>query len=496
MWIANAARCREIDCLAQSKFGATSEDLMRRAGEAVFHVALGMMPARRRMAIVCGKGNNGGDGFVVATLAKRRGLEVACFVAAPRESLSVDAGRECTRAEEAGCFPVFVGTPGWLEGLDSYDLIVDALLGTGTSGAVGGATLEAIQAIRTAQTPVVSVDVPSGIDCDTGASLGAHVVATKTVTFGLPKPCFFQGDGLEACGEWSLADIGFPKELLEEGTGIRLLDASWVRERLPVRTRNSHKGANGRVLIVAGSHRMPGAAVLSAKGALRAGAGLVTVAACDSVCAAVASQVPEATLLPLSDLGESDARAVSEHPCDAAVFGPGLTTSPKAVGFLRTLWSQWSVPCCLDADALNAIAQGAIAPACQSVMTPHPGELGRLLREEVAAIQSARFASARRAGESYGLPVLLKGASSVVAAPGQDLLVNATGNPGMAAAGMGDVLSGVIATLLAQGLEPTSAAACGAFLHGAAGDLCGPPGFTASELAARLPEARAKIKSA
>ena len=500
MWIANAARCQEIDRQAKTSHGISSETLMQRAGEAVFHLMMGMLPARRRVAVVCGKGNNGGDGFVVAGLAKKRGLEVSCFVAACREDLSADASRECETAEAAGVVPVFFGEPGWLAGLAAVDVIVDALLGTGSVGAPSGAILEAILGIEATRVPVISVDVPSGIACDSGVAPGAYVHASRTVTFGLPKACFFQGDGLEACGEWSLAEIGFPRELLDEPTGIRLIDAAWVSERLPKRVRNSHKGENGRVLILAGSHRMRGAAVLSAHGALRSGAGLVTVAGLESVCAAVSASLPEATLLPLPEsegvISPLAAELLLSQECDAAVFGPGMTASEPVLALLRSVWSSWTAPSCLDADALNAVAAGVTLPESPCVLTPHPGEMGRLMGTDSVRVQGSRFAAAREAAAQFGKTVLLKGACTVVSEDGEDLLVNPTGNPGMAAPGMGDVLSGVVATLLAQGLRPYEAAGCAAFWHGLAGDLCGPTGYSASDVAARLPEARAKITSA
>lgn len=502
MWIADADRSREIDRLARERFGIETDTLMERAGHAAFHALLGMLPARRRIAIVCGKGNNGGDGLVVARLARAQGLSVMCLVAAEEHELGVHASKQLLAARQAGVIPIFAGSPGWLADLRSVDLIVDALLGTGMRGEVQGPVREAILAIGAAGVPVLSVDVPSGIDCDTGAVQGVAVKATRTVTFGLPKPLFFQGAGVDLAGDWSVADIGFPAELLSEPTGVGLLDREWIASTLPTRQRSGHKGEHGRVLIVAGSLGMRGAAALSALGALAAGAGLVTVAAIPSVCDAVAVLVPEATLLPLADAegtiaGESAVDVLqNQERFDAAVFGPGLTTAPGVRSFLAEVWSDWRLPSCIDADALNLAAEGLALPEAARVLTPHPGEMARLVKSTTSDVQADRFGAARRLAIATPGAILLKGAYSLIASQGQPLWVNPTGNAGMGSGGMGDVLSGVVGALLAQGLGPEEAAACGAFWHGQAGDLCGPHGFTASQLAAKLPEARAKIVSA
>jgi NAD(P)H-hydrate epimerase len=351
--------------------------------------------------------------------------------------------------------------------------------------------------------PVVSVDLPSGVSCDTGEELGDSVWAVRTVTFGLPKPFLFQGTGLEHAGHWTVADIGFPRELLEEPTDRKLVDADWVGCMLPERTRACHKGDNGTVLIVAGSRRYLGAAALAARGALRAGAGLVMVASVPSVCELVAAQVPETIHLPLPEIDgvispeAADAVLEAARTADAAVFGPGLTSSEAAREFLSLVWPQWHRPCCIDADALNAVAHGVRLPDAECVLTPHPGEMGRLMRCSSAEIQADRFGVANKAAQAFGKSVLLKGAFSIVASEGEPTLINGTGNPGMAAGGMGDVLSGIVGTLLAQSLPPYYAAACGAFWHGLAGDRCahriGSIGFTASEVANALPGARATI---
>lgn len=497
MWIANAERSRRIDWLAREEYGLTTAALMERAGEAVLEAVEEIVGPHARVAVLCGKGNNGGDGLVVARLAHRDDYKVSCLVACPRNELGGDALQRLLEAAEAGVRPVFSEDAAWSRALDELrhaDAIVDALLGTGARGEVQGPYREAIEAANRSGKPIVAVDIPSGIDCDTGETLGCAVRATRTVTFGLPKPFLFHGDGIEACGRWSVADIGFPPDLLAEPTEAMALDPAWVAGRLPVRNKTSHKGANGTLLVVAGSWRYPGAATLAAMGAVRAGCGLVVVAAIPSVCAAVAAHVPEAVYLPLPDIDGAELILAELDRFDAAVFGPGATTESDALELFRDVWRQWTKPCVLDADALNALAKGVPPPSAPLALTPHPGEAARLLGWTAKEVNRKRFQAATELAGKYQADVLLKGAATVVASNGDPLKVNTTGNPGMAAAGMGDVLAGVVGALLAQGLDPDSALACAAYWHGMAGDLCaeqiGSAGFAASDVAAFLPKAR------
>lgn len=505
MWIANAAQSREIDRRAIEENGIPSRLLMERAGQAVFEAVKELLPEGGRIAVVCGRGNNGGDGFVVARLALVQGFCVDCLVAADDASqLSPEAREQMQQAQSQGVNPIYRTDFRWdrkLECLGCKDLIVDALLGTGAASSVHGVVLDAIQAINRSGVPSVAVDVPSGIACDNGEELGESVWAVRTVTFGLPKRFLFQGIGLEHSGYWSVADIGFPPELLRQPTEARLIDREWVGSLLPERMKNSHKGDNGSVLIVAGSQRMRGAATLSALGALHAGAGLVTVAAIEEVCDAVAAQVPEAMFLPLPSrngaISPEAAEIILEHAkkATAAVFGPGLSQEPTLIEFLERLWSRWDRRCVVDADALNAVSEGLQLPVPECVLTPHPGEMGRLLHRSTAEVQADRFESVQQAVRQTGKCVLLKGAYSVVGEPSQPMLVNPTGNPGMATGGMGDVLSGIVAALLAQSLPDWVAASCGMFWHGYSANLCadeiGPLGYTASDVARKLPQARA-----
>lgn len=509
MWIATTEQGQILDRRATEEYGIQAKVLMERAGLAVFEAVRSLLPDGGRLSIFCGKGNNGGDGFVVARLASSSGFGVEVLVAAAEDDLSPEASEQMHIARAQGVDPIFFGDTRWnryAECVGCRDLIVDALLGTGARCEVKGPIKEAIQAINRSGVPVVSVDVPSGIVCDTGEELGESVWALRTVTLGRPKPYLFEGIGLEHCGYWTVADIGYPNALLNEPTDARLVEAEWVSSLLPERLRGSHKGENGSIVIVAGSERMPGAASMAARSALRSGVGLVTVAAIPSVCAAVASNVPEALLLPLPEnhgaLSASAARLLLEHQSKfhCALFGPGLTHDEPVLEFLAKVWQEWTGTCMIDADALNAVSLGVALPKAECVLTPHPGEMSRLLHCSIAEIQADRFRTVAQAIEEYGQCILLKGPYSIVGEPGQPLMVNSTGNPGLASGGMGDVLGGLIATLLAQDLPGYYAASCGMYWHGLAGDLCaneiGPIGYTASDVSNLLPRARVKITSA
>ncbi len=506
MWIANISHARDVDQRSTEEFGLPAMVLMERAGMAVFETVQQMLPGKGRLGVFCGKGNNGGDGFVLSRLALQRGYEVECLVTSPCSELREECRQQMLQAKAQGLHPIFCDEPRWqarLETLARFDLLVDGILGIGAEHHVKGPVGEAITAINRSGVPVVSIDLPSGIHADTGEELGESVWAHKTVTFGLPKPCFFQGIGLEHSGQWHVADIGFPRELAKEPTESFLLDGRWVKALMPARLKSSHKGSNGHVLIVAGSHRMRGAAVLAAKSAYRAGAGLVTVAAIESVCQAVLSHCPEAIFIPLSEKDgvvsqeAADLILAEQDSFQAAVFGPGMTHEPSAVGFFERVWKNWQVPSIIDADALNAVAMGAALPPSDCLLTPHPGEMSRLLKKTTAEIQADRFEAVRTAVTRFRRAVLLKGPYSITGAACEPLLVNPTGNSGMASAGMGDVLAGMAGALAAQDLPCYYAGGVATYWHGFAGDICaeriGPVGFIARDVCQSIPAARAKL---
>lgn len=504
MWIVSAEQSRSLDRRA-SEMGASMQVLMERAGKAVADAAIESTSDGESIVVVCGKGNNGGDGMVAARYLSKAKRRVECLVAAQESELGDEPTRQLKLLRLAGVLPIFSDDEHFerkLRCLRCRHLVVDALLGVGATRAVHGVVQRAIEAVAASGAPVVSVDLPSGIHPDTGEVLGEAVFATRTVTFGLPKRCFFQGAGIDAVGTWSVADIGFPGELLEEDTGARLICPHWVSRVLLERINGTHKGANGSVLIVAGSERFRGAAALAARGALRAGAGLVTVASIPSVCASVAAQLPEVVFHLLAeqngaisaDGAEDLVKRMDEF--DAAVFGPGLSKAPSVREFLSRIWAQTKTPSVVDADALNLISEGLTPPAAMSVFTPHPGEMGRLMASSASEVEANRFAAIREAEHKYGGVMVLKGPRTLVMHE-SDLRVNMTGNTGMATGGSGDVLSGVIGALLAIRHTPFDAAAAAVHWHGLAGDVCaervGAFGYLSHEIADALPAARAKL---
>jgi NAD(P)H-hydrate epimerase len=506
MWIATSEHSKIIDRRASEEFGIPAKVLMERAGLAVFEAVKDLLPCGGRITVFCGKGNNGGDGFVVARLAKDHKFQVDLLVAAEEGDLTPEAEEQMRIARAQGIEPIFASDARWArkaECLGCRELIVDALLGTGAHCNVKGPIKQAIQAINRSGVPVVAVDVPSGIHCDTGEELEESVWALRTVTMGLPKPFLFENIGLEHSGYWTVAEIGYPSALLKEPTQARMVDNDWVANLLPERLRSSHKGENGHVLVVAGSHRMRGAAYLVAHAALRSGAGLVTVAGIPSVCDAIAAHLPEALLLPLPEhhgvVGADASRVLVESAssCTSAIFGPGMTHDAPVLEFLARVWQEWDKPCVIDADALNAVALGVKLPRAECVLTPHPGEMSRLLKLSVAEVQCDRFHTVEMAVQRTNQCVLLKGPYSIVGEPNQPMIVNNTGNAGLASGGMGDTLSGIVGTLLSQELPGYYAAACGMYWHGCAADACaseiGPIGFSASDVADALPKARARI---
>lgn len=497
-----------MDVSATRDFGIPAVVLMERAGLSVFEAVQQLLPESGRIAVVCGKGNNGGDGLVVARLAYEAHYHVDVLMACTEADLSDDCRTQLAVTRAQGVQPIFHDDARWARRMDclgAFDLVVDALLGTGATGKLHGPVLEAIHCVNRSGVPVVSVDVPSGICTDTGEDLGQSVWALRTVTFGLPKPFLFQGIGMEHAGYWTVADIGYPSGILGTPTEARLIDHNWVADLIPERLRTAHKRDNGHVLIIAGSDMMPGAAVLATKAALRAGAGLVTLASTEKVCAIAATQVPEALLMPLPDEDgsiASNAATTLRHSLqrvDSAVIGPGLGLARCVVDFLGDLFRDWELPTVIDADGLNAVANGVNLPIGECVLTPHPGEMGRLLNCSIGEIQSDRFSTVEQAAKRFGKTIILKGPHTIIGDVDQPLGVNVTGNSGMATAGMGDVLSGIIGALLSQDLPPYCAAAAATYWHGLAADLCadqvGPIGYLASDVCDTLPKARAKLSA-
>jgi ADP-dependent NAD(P)H-hydrate dehydratase / NAD(P)H-hydrate epimerase len=486
--------------------GTTVVTLMERAGFAVARAAVAAAGGvyGRRAVVACGKGNNGGDGLVAARHLDRWGVAVEVFLLAEPTSGAPSVMRD--RLQGAGVRVQEFDRPAFGRALDRADVVVDAIFGTGFRGQVGGLHADVIGAINQAWAAVIAVDIPSGVEGDTGAIRGPAVAADVTVTFGAPKAGALLYPGADHAGVVEVADIGFPEDLLRPGD-LTLVEPEDVRAWLPVRPPDTHKRRTGVVLVVAGSRRMTGAPRLVAEGAFRTGAGLVTVALPAGILPVVQATTTEATFLPIP---EGPAGSVVEagwdelaerlDAFDALAIGPGLTTDEETPEFVRRMVRQSSVPVVVDADALNAFAGRAgdlglrRAPA---ILTPHTGEFARLFGMPAAEVLEDRPGLARKAAAETGCVVVLKGARTVVALPEGQVRVNPTGSPALATGGTGDVLTGAVAALLARGAAPPEAASAAAYIHGLAGEIAAArtgEGTVASEVARALPEAVRRVE--
>jgi NAD(P)H-hydrate epimerase len=462
---------------------------MSRAGDAAFRCLLGAWPETRRLQILCGTGNNGGDGFLVADLAHKRGMEVTVYQLGDTRKIGGDAGLARQQALDNGVSIVpFDGKP-----LASEGVIIDALLGTGLAGDVRGEAVRAIEAINACGAPVLAVDIPSGLCSDTGRVLGCAVQADITVTFIGLKRGLFTNRAPDFTGAVHFSDLAVPAQVYASvPVNCSRLELEPLLERLPARPATAHKGLYGKVLVVGGDYGMAGAVALAAESALRCGAGLVQVATRPEHVAALVARTPE--VMPRGIVSGDDFTPMLEA-CDVLVVGPGLGQSAWAIDLLQRAIASHK-PMVLDADGLNLLASGALGvtgPDDNRVLTPHPGEAGRLLSCDTAQVQADRFAAVSALQARYGGVAVLKGNGSLIADE-HNVVLSDYGNPGMASGGMGDVLSGVIGGLLAQGLIPVEAAALGVCLHGAAADIAaeeGQRGLAASDL---IPHLRALLQ--
>ncbi len=501
---------RRLDERAIRELGIPGATLMENAGRGAADAALAWLagakrPARSsRVVIVCGKGGNAGDGFVVARVLRRRGVRCDVLLTAPARALRGEAAGTLRELEETGLRPRLITEAAAIGHLLARaDLIVDALLGTGGRGAPDGVVAGVIDAVNASGRPVLALDIPSGLPADGGAPAHAAVRADVTVTFAGLKRGLVMPPGRELAGRVCVADIGVPAPEVSRGITTFLLEPADVARHFPRRDRAAHKGVYGHLLVVAGSIGKTGAAALAADGALRAGAGLVTVATAASQQPIVAGLMVEAMTAPLAEgapgcIGQGAWDVVTELVAsrDAVAVGPGVGLDPETQELVRRLVVEGRVPMVIDADGLTALARhleilkSAPAPRC---LTPHPGEMARLLGASVAEVQRDRIAVARDFATSYRAHVVLKGAVSVIAAPDGTVLLNPTGNPGMASGGTGDVLTGVVGALLARGLAPSDALASAVYLHGLAGDIAaariGEESLIARDVVAALPEA-------
>lgn len=486
MKLVTAEEMRNIDLKTINEFGVPSLVLMERAGE---KVALNIEKIFKEslVRIVSGPGNNGGDGLVVSRLLFTKGYDVKVFLIADGESsLSPDCRIQYVAARDAGV-DIVIGRKISTNGLERT-VVVDAVFGTGLNKPLTGDFLDVVRVMNNAEAPVIAVDIPSGISADTGHVLGEAVNADYTVTFGLPKIGHFLYPGAAFTGKLFVEDIGFPPELTSSDLlKNHIVDPAMIRPCLRKRKAISHKGTYGHVLIIAGSQGKTGAALLAAKACLRAGAGAVTLGVPEVALNIFQSNVLEEMTLPLpsSEYGTfsnvASARALDfiHRYADAVAIGPGIGFNEHVEQFVKEIILFSSRPLLIDADALNCVSSDTeiLRKAGESiVITPHPGEMRRLLmgcgqEMSVGEINSKRIDVARSFAIENNVVCLLKGVPTVISSPEGSIFLSATGNPGMATAGSGDVLSGIIASLMAQGRDPLRAAVCGSYIHGLSGDL-------------------------
>jgi ADP-dependent NAD(P)H-hydrate dehydratase / NAD(P)H-hydrate epimerase len=506
--VLTAAETRALDRETEAR-GTLVEELMERAGLAVARAAVSLAGGAygRRAAVVCGKGNNGGDGLVAARHLARWGLGVVAVLVDDPGALGAPAAAALRGLERTGGARVRRYGPGVLpREVRRADVVVDALFGIGFRGAAEGPHAEAIGIVNDGGAPVVAADIPSGVEGDTGMVRGPAVRADATVTFGAPKVGVVLYPGALHAGVVEVADIGFPPDLLVGD--LVMVEADDAAALLPVAEPQAHKRGRGVVLVVAGSRRMTGAPVLVAEGAYRAGAGLVAVATPASVAPVVQAGLVEATFIPLPEGPEGsvaeeawDDVVPALQAADAVAVGPGLSTGGATPGFVRRLVAESPVPVVADADALNAYAGSAAELARSSsdlVVTPHAAEFGRLFGMPPDEIGEDRVGFVRKAAEETRATVLLKGPRTLVGLPGGEVRINPTGSPALATGGTGDVLTGAIAALIARGLRPADAASLAAYVHGLAGELAedtAGEGATALDVARRLPEAARRVRA-
>ncbi|MCX8035669.1 MAG: NAD(P)H-hydrate dehydratase [Candidatus Sumerlaeia bacterium] len=503
MKIVTAEQMRRIDRITIEERGIPGVQLMEKAGQAVADAVCERF-SPDSVAVVTGKGNNAGDGFVVARILHQRRIHVVVFLMADPEELRGDA-KTMFEALPATVPRVRIEDVRRLaDALPRFDLIVDAILGTGIQGPVKGLFGEAIEAINATGLPVVSVDIPSGLIAEGGPILGPVIRAAHTVTMGLPKLGMLVQPGIAYTGTVSVADLDFPADLLNDpNIHLNHLTGKMIAGLLPPRPADGHKGTFGSVLIIGGSPGMTGAPVMAARAAMRSGVGLVFCAVTEALQGQIAARLLEELTLetPSSDKSRFDLSSLPSllghiSRMEAVALGPGIGRAEPTEMFVRRAVETIPVPLVVDADALNALAghlEAVRQRKAATVLTPHPGEMSRLTGQPVAEIQGDRIGAARALAADVRAVVVLKGAQTVIADPDGEVFINPTGNTGLAKGGSGDVLTGLIAGLLAQSGNALSAALCGVFLHGLAADLCAetipPRTMIASDVIANIPAA-------
>jgi ADP-dependent NAD(P)H-hydrate dehydratase / NAD(P)H-hydrate epimerase len=501
--ILGGAAMREADRRTSEEYGLPGAVLMETAGLRVVEFIITRLKHEGSIVVLAGPGNNGGDGFVIARLLKRAGYDVTVWSTNKQGTYRGDAAiNEKYYLKEGYSIKRLVGKvelDQFKQELQGTGLVVDALLGTGVDREVAGLTAEVVQAVNMAPVSVLSVDIPSGVNADTGELLGCAVKADWTVTFACPKLGLMFYPGAGQVGEMIIADINIPESLMEKAN-VELLNLPLIRSYFTQRSGDAHKGSLGRALIVAGSPGMTGAAVLTAQAALKGGCGLVYLAAPESICPILEAKLIEVIVIPLpeSSRGIISPAAASQiidkaNDCDVLAIGPGLDTGEITAELIYKLVQLSPVPLVLDAGALAALGSDMNmlrAARHLPVLTPHPGEMARLAGISTKQVQSRRLEIAQKNAGFWNCNIILKGPNTVIANPKGQAAINPTGNVSLATAGSGDLLTGLTTSFIAQGMNSENAARAGAFVHGMAGDLLPPGrGYSALDILARFREA-------
>ena len=513
MKLVSAQQMRAIDRRAIEGIGFPGLELMENAGRGIAHHIKDILQGEtkgKRVAIFCGRGNNGGDGYVIARYLHSWGSLVQVFLLADRSQIEGDALVNLQKIERLGVKIAAIGGTDVLPAVSGVDLIVDGIFGTGFHGEVDPRISKVIDYINSSGVPILAIDTPSGLNNDTGKVVGSCIRATYTVSLALPKigQYFYPGHGY--CGQVKIIDIGMPPEAVAgEEILTNLTTPSEVKQMIPDRSPTSNKGDCGKLFIVAGSVGLTGAATLAAMAAVRSGSGLVTVGVPKSLDDVLEIKLTEAMTKPLAEIKNRRCLALRAHGsiteniavADAVCLGPGVGRHYETMELFRRLVAGLAKPATLDADGLFAFSgKPELLRDCAAdlVLTPHLGEFARLTGKPLEDIQADRMAHATAFAKEIGKVVLLKGAPTIIAAPDGRVFINPTGNAGMATGGSGDVLTGVIGALLALGIKGLEAAICGAYLHGLAGDLAqktiGTFGMAAGDIVNFLPKAFKIIK--
>ena len=511
MKVVTAAEMRKIDQDTIEGIGIPGIVLMETAGREIVRAIDCHYPDAQRIGILVGKGNNGGDGMVIARQLAHAGRDAHIFLGSPSDSFT---GAARTNLEIANNLGLHIEET--LADVSTHikshkcELLIDAILGTGLHSDVREPISTIINKINKLSIPILAVDLPSGLDADTGNPLGTCVKADRTVTIGLPKRGLLLHPGAELAGKLEIVDIGFPRQVID----AQNIKVNWTTEKgaanwLPSRASASHKGSYGRVLVIAGSTGMTGAASLTSEAALRSGAGLVTLGIPKSLNAILEGKLSEVMTLPLPEtengsLAKSATQSIleyAERTQSVLAIGPGLSQHPETVALVHQLIKEnteqgLELRLVIDADGLNAIAQAKeliLLLDKEAVLTPHLGEMARLTDTQIPTLAADRISAAEAFTEKFGVTLVLKGAPTVTSHPRGEVWINSTGNPGMATAGMGDVLTGVIAGLMAQKVSSANAATFGVYLHGLAGDISaeaiGVHGLIAGDVLRAIPQA-------